>query len=144
MKRIAAMSVALVLLCVGAVALNEEDTRSVPNLRATPNPVNLISGGFDVVTIIPDEGYYNPKITYNGRTYDIDQSFEGEIFTVEPNSENSFIIRAKYVTRQAHEQLSIDVEMKPEELWSLKRNTTRSTPLQVIINVFPDTKQKTN
>ena len=27
MKRIAAMSVALVLLCVGAVALNEEDTR---------------------------------------------------------------------------------------------------------------------
>lgn len=63
---------------------------------------------------------------------------------MEPNSENSFIIRAKYVTRQAHEQLSIDVEMKPEELWSLKRNTTRSTPLQVIINVFPDTKQKTN
>lgn len=133
------MSAALVLLCVCAVALNEESIRSVPNLRAAPNPVNLTSGSLEVVTITPDEGYYNPKISYNGRTYDLDVSFEGEIFTVEPNSGNSFIIRAKHVDHQTQDQLSINVEMRPEVLWSLKRNITQSTPLQVIINVSPDT-----
>ena len=107
------MSVALVLLCVFVVAQNEESIRSVPNLRATPNPVNLTSRSLEVVTITPDEGYYNPKISYNGRTYDLDVSFEGEIFTVEPNSGNSFIIRAKHVDHQTQDQLSINVEMRP-------------------------------
>ena len=151
-KRMVVMSTALVLLCVCAVAQNEKSTGSgsttynYPTLTVTPNPVVLVSGDYAIVTITPDAGYYHPTIYYDGYTYEIGQSFEGEIFRVEPNGNNpySFKIVAKDVNKESEESISIDVEMIPEELWSLNRNMVRSTPATVIIKVSPEKTDKLN
>ena len=147
-KRMVVMSVALVLLCAFVVAQNEKSTRSgsatydLPTLTVTPNPVVLVSGAYAIVTITPDAGYYHPTISYDNQTYEVGQTFEGEIFRVEPNGTNnpySFKIVAKDVNKESEESISINVEMIPEELWSLNRNMVRSTPATVIIKVSPTT-----
>lgn len=152
-KRMVVMSVALVLLCVCAVAQNEKSTRSgsatydLPTLTVTPNPVVLVSGAYAIVTITPDPGYYHPIIFYNGNSYEVGQTFEGGIFRIEPNGTNnsySFKIVAKDVDEESEESISINVEMIPEELWSLNRNMVRSTPATVIIKVSPTTNQGKN
>ena len=152
-KRMVVMSAALVLLCVCAVAQNEKSTRSesttynYPTLTVAPNPVVLTSGDIGFVTIIPDVGYYHPTIYYNGNTYEVGQTFEGEIFRVEPNGTNntsSFKIVAKDVNVEREEIISIDVEMIPEELWKSNRNMVRSTPAIVVIKVSPNISKKKN
>ena len=145
-KRMVVTSVALVLLCAFVVAQHEKSTGSgsttynLPTLTVTPNPVELLSGDSAIVTITPDPGYYHPTIFYDGYTYEIGQTFEGNIFRVEPNGTNnpsSFKIIAKYVGEEREESISIYVKMIPEELWSLNRNMVRSTPATVIIKVSP-------
>ena len=155
-KRMVVMSTALILLCVCAVAQNEKSTKgggttyNYPTLKVTPNPVDLVSGAYAIVTITPDAGYYNPTIYYNDNSYKLDEtfkSFEGEIFRVEPygtNNPYSFKIVAKDVNKESEESISIDVEMIPEELWSLNRNMVRSTPATVIIKVSPEKTDKLN
>ena len=152
-KRMVVMSVALVLLCVCAVAQHEKSTRSgsatydLPTLTVTPNPVVLVSGAYAIVTITPDPGYYHPTIYYNGNSYEVGQTFEGGIFRIEPNgtnSPNSFKIVAKDVGEESEERISINVEINPEGLWSLNKNMVRSTPATVIIKVSPITNQKKN
>ena len=142
------MSAALVLLYVCAVAQHEKNTRSgstiydYPSVTVTPNPIELLPGDSAIVTITPDAGYYHPTISYDNQTYEVGQTFEGEIFRVEPNGTNnsySFKIVAKDVNKESEESISIDVEMIPEELWSLNRNMVRSTPATVIIKVSPTT-----
>lgn len=152
-KRMVVMSVALVLLCVCAVAQNEKSTKNgsttynYPRLTVAPNPVVLVSGTYAIVTITPDPGYYHPTIFYEGYAYEINQTFEGDIFRVEPdgtNNSSSFKIVAKDVDEESEERISINVEIKPEGLWSLNKNMVRSTPATVIIKVSPITNQKKN
>ena len=129
------------------------DTRSgsatydLPTLTVTPNPVVLVSGAYAIVTITPDPGYYHPTIFYESYTYEIGQTFEGDIFRVEPvrtNNSSSFKIVAKDVDEESEERISINVEINPEGLWSLNKNMVRSTPATVIIKVSPNTNQKKN
>lgn len=147
-KRMVVMSAALVLLYVCAVAQHEKNTRSgstiydYPSVTVTPNPIELLPGDSATVTVTPEIGYYHPIIFYDGNSYEIGQTFEGEIFRVEPNGTNnpySFKIVAKDVNDVREENISIFVEMIPEELWSLNRNMVRSTPATVIIKVSPTT-----
>lgn len=83
----------------------------------------------------------------NGYTYEIGQTFEGEIFRVEPTGTNNpscFKIIAKDINEESEECIYINVEMSPEELWSLNKNMVRSTPATVIIKVSPTTNQGKN
>lgn len=152
-KRIVVMSVALVLLCVCAVAQNEKSTKNgsttynYPRLTVAPNPVVLVSGTDAVVTIIPDEGYYHPTIYYNGNSYEVGQTFEGGIFRIEPNGTNSpysFKIVAKDVDVKSEESISIYVEAIPEELWNSNRNLVRSSAAIVVIKVSPTISDEKN
>ena len=70
-KRMAAISAALILLCVTAVAQNEKSTKSVTNdsehgVIVSPSYVLLRPGMDTYVTITLNPGYKNPVLIYEG------------------------------------------------------------------------------
>ena len=143
-KRMVAISAALILLCIVAVAQNEKEAKSAddPNYAVvvSPREVNLTPGQEQGVMVIPMMGYYHPTIHYNGSTYEIDQPFSGNIFTVEepetPGGPYSFIIKAKKnVNVERIESIYINVE--EEFIDSQNRNMSRTSGVSVIIKVTP-------
>ena len=99
-KRMAVMSVALILLCVAAVAQNEKSTKNVQNdnhgVIVSPNYVLLKPGEEIYVNVTVEEGYVNPLLIYAGESFDINDTFIfGEIFMAELLVSNSggYLIR---------------------------------------------------
>ena len=143
--KIAAMSTALVLLCVIVVAQTENATKSVTSHRLTvsPNPVELEAGKSATVTITPSMGYYHPIISYGNQTYEVGQPFEGEIFTVESAGTNNpycFVIKAKDVVgKKTSESIYIDVEEIP--LDQRNKNMARSGGVTLTISIISETNQ---
>ena len=131
MKRMAVMSVALVLFCVGTLAQTEKSTKSVTynssGVTITPTTqVELAPGQTAYLTIVPQPGYYNVKIYYgiHDSSYEVGQLIVGNNFTaqffgtlfeggiLEIRANNDANIRDT-------EYLSVEAEMIPEELWKM-------------------------
>lgn len=83
-KRMAVMSVALILLCVGAVAQNEKSTKNTRNgsygVTVSPNYVLLMPGEEIIVTITPEAGYAHPFLIYDGSSFQIADVVVGDSF----------------------------------------------------------------
>lgn len=88
-KRMVAISAALILLCVTAVAQNEKSTKSVTNdseygVVVAPSYVLLRPGEEAYVTVVLNPGYKNPVLIYEGESFNIsDRYIFGDSFMAE-------------------------------------------------------------
>ena len=145
-KRMVAISAALILLCVTAVAQNEKSTRSVTSdsehgVIVAPNYVRLKPGHEKCVTIVLNPGYINPVLIYDGERFDINNRiiygscFKAEIISIS-NGGGVICITADYdvntkVTDEFYVKAMVDYG---DNTWS-----TRTTPdYGVIIHVEVD------
>ena len=75
-KRMATVSVALILLCVCVVAQNEKSTKSVTDeeygVIVNPDYVALLPGGLCNVTVITKAGYKNPYLIFRDVIYELE------------------------------------------------------------------------
>lgn len=95
MKRMAVMSVALVLLCVSAVAQNEKSNENVTNVTndsshgviVSPSYVQMKPGDIKCVVIILEPGYVNPVLIYHGESFELNnQKIHASCFVAEITS----------------------------------------------------------
>jgi len=84
-QRLMAMSAALVLLCVTAVAQNEKSTNSETNFGVTlaTGSIKLKAGGEKVLPITLLEGYKDPLLIYvgDGAVPNINRQVKGQFFS---------------------------------------------------------------
>lgn len=85
-KRMATVSVALILLCVCVVAQNEKSTKSVTDeeygVIVNPDYVALLPGGLCNVTVITKAGYKNPYLIFQDVIYELEgDKIYGDSFT---------------------------------------------------------------
>lgn len=137
MKRMAAMSVALVLLCVSAVAQNEKSTKnttySSSSVTITPGTyVELVPGQTAYLTITPKAGYYNVVIRYDDEPYQIGQPIVGNCFTATfsgtVNDGGTLTIRANNDAHKGDEgRLDVEAQYIPEDMWKTGGTRSRAT-----------------
>ena len=146
-KRLSAMSVAVILLCVSAMAQNENDSsKSVTNfykVRIDPNNISLTQGNTNgiVVTITPLDGYYLPTIYFGTQECEMGEQTVGDIFTVEYlRVGDSYLLTFKAredikIKESASTEVGFDAKMKPLDERSGK--TTRTPSDILYITVYP-------
>lgn len=144
MKRMAVLSVALILLCVNGVAQNEEKNKNVTNevypASLRDHIVRLKPTDFWSSQVILMQSYDRPYIVYKGRNYYPEEKVEGTLFTAEifdnGNNTYGFEITAKEYNKTITYEVLYIQAIRKSMLFSSNKNTAQNLGFPFRIEVY--------
>lgn len=152
-QRIAAISVALILLCATAVAQNEKNTKSVTShgVVVSNSNLTLTLGEVKYADFVVELGYRNPVLIYLGQSFDINDGiisgngFIAEILTNDGSSGRIRITADLYIDEVIYDVIYVKAMMINNGSNRLNENTTRDyygVPIYITINPNINNKPK--
>ena len=140
-KRMATVSVALILLCLGVVAQNENSTKSFTNEEygvVVPSLVEMTSGEVRILTITPLQGYDNPFLIYGNNINSVveRESFSAIIYKDKLSGAYFLEITAKDVNETKNDVIFVRAMQKYPE-FGVNSRTNEDPGVRVTIIVNP-------